>query len=305
MGAAPVDSGLDSGSPSTARHYGANASCPIMIAMPPDPREPPRRRKQLGQHFLTRPEVCRPLVEFLAPADRTVLEIGPGAGTLTRALLESGARVVAWELDLRWTFELRRALAGEACSLIAGDALELPWRRLPGAWLVSGNLPYNVATRIILDLVESTLEPAGAAVDSRRAGFLVQKEGAERLVAGPGSAAYGSLSVLVAAFAEVVRLGDVAPGAFSPPPKVDSSFVGLVSRSPVIGPAEYPRFKELVRAAFALRRKTLRNSLATVLGREAAAALVRAADLPPSARAEALGLDEFVGLSRLFTPPPG
>ena len=119
---------------------------------------------------------------------------------------------------------------------------------------------------------------------------------AERLVAEPGGKAYGSLSVLVAILARARRLATVAPGAFRPPPKVDSAFVGLTPRSEVLDAARYARVKMLVRSAFAQRRKTLRNSLGASLGVEPAEALLKAAGLDRSARAEALGPKEFSAL---------
>jgi len=113
----------------------------------------PRLKKSLGQHHLVRPELCRPLVEFLAPRGERVVEIGPGGGVLTRALLESGARVWAVELDLDWAWELRRALEAATLQPLVMDALDLPWERLRAPTLVAGNLPYNVATPIITSVL--------------------------------------------------------------------------------------------------------------------------------------------------------
>ena len=252
-----------------------------------------RLNKALGQHFLTRSEVCTPLIEFLRPEGCWVTEIGPGSGALTAALLDAGARVVAWELDPRWAFRVQSHFGRRGLSTVLGDGLELPWQSLPPGSVVAGNLPFNVATRIILEMLESTLAAPGRIV---RAGFLVQREVAERLVAEPGGKAYGSLSVLVAMLARARRLATVAPGAFRPPPKVDSAFVGLTPRSEVLDPASYARAKTLVRSAFAQRRKTLRNSLAASLGVERAEALLEAAGLDRLERAEALGPKEFSAL---------
>jgi 16S rRNA (adenine1518-N6/adenine1519-N6)-dimethyltransferase len=102
---------------------------------------PKRTTKALGQHFLKRSESCAPLIEFLAPTDRWALESGPGAGALTRALLDSGARVLAWEVDPIWGIEVQRLLASQRLSVVIGDALEFPWSRLPPGSLVAGNLP--------------------------------------------------------------------------------------------------------------------------------------------------------------------
>lgn len=262
----------------------------------------PPLQKKLGQHHVVSGTLCSPLVAFLRPAGETVVEIGPGGGVLTTELLAAGAtRVVGWEIDLPWAAELRRRLAGERLSLVVADALDLDWPSLArrgtafpvNTVLAAGNLPYNVATPILERLL-----PHHAAVP--RAAFLVQKEVGERLVARPGDADYGSLSVLVAAYAEARFLGRVPKGAFRPPPKVDGAFVGLALRPPPLPEAEMPAFLATVRAAFLKRRKTLRNSLAAAWGRDEAeralAAFLPAHALPPTARAERLGVDELVAL---------
>ncbi len=253
----------------------------------------PRLKKSLGQHHLRDGALCRPLVDYLRPAGCRVLEIGPGGGVLTAELLAAGARVIACELDLAWAFELRRRLArsGESGRLevLALDAQHLDWRRLPAPTLVAGNLPFHVATR----LIEAVL-PHAAAVP--RAAFMVQKEVAERLVARPGDRAYGALSVLVAARARARLLATVRPGSFRPPPKVAAAFVGLELKTPPLPPADMPAFAQLVRLAFAQRRKTLRNALAAGLGRVRAEALLRAAGLDPRRRAQELDLAAFVEL---------
>lgn len=262
----------------------------------------PPLQKKLGQHHLVSGTLCSPLVAFLRPAGETVVEIGPGGGVLTAELLAAGAaRVVGWEIDLPWAAELRRRLAGERLSLVVADALDLDWRSLAlrgtafpaNTVLAAGNLPYNVATPILERLL-----PHHAAVP--RAAFLVQKEVGERLVARPGDADYGSLSVLVAAYAEARLLGRVPKGAFRPPPKVDGAFVGLTLRPPPLPEAEMPDFLATVRASFLKRRKTLRNSLAAAWGRDEAeralATFLPAHGLPPTARAERLGVDELLAL---------
>lgn len=280
----------------------------------------PPLQKKLGQHHLVSGALCSPLVAFLRPAGATVVEIGPGGGVLTAELLAAGAaRVVGWEIDLAWAVELARRSAastaaggeklrdaggrsGDAAergrlALVVADALDLDWPSLArrGPVLAAGNLPYNVATPILERLL-----PHHAAVP--RAAFLVQKEVGERLVARPGDADYGSLSVLVAAHAEARLLGRVPKGAFRPPPKVDGAFVGLTLRPPPLPEAEMPAFLATVRAAFLKRRKTLRNSLAAAWGRDEAeralAAFLPAHDLPATARAERLGVEELVALHR-------
>lgn len=269
----------------------------------------PGLRRSLGQHHLTRGEVCRPLVEFLRPSGNRVVEIGPGGGVLTRALLAAGARVLAVELDLAWLFHLRRELTGDTSGphadrpalgarapadgvdLVAGDALEFPWGRLPPATQVAGNLPYNVGSAIVREVVR---HPGRVA----RAGFLLQSEVAERLTARPGEKAYGALSVLVQARARVRLLGRVRPGAFRPPPKVDSAFVGLEPRQPPLPECEWPEFERLVHTGFARRRKTLRNALAAAADRDVTERRLAAAGIPPSTRAEQLDLEAWLTLHR-------
>jgi 16S rRNA (adenine1518-N6/adenine1519-N6)-dimethyltransferase len=251
-------------------------------------RKPPLK-KALGQHHLVDGAICRPLVQFLAPEGRRVLEIGPGGGVLTAELLAAGARVLGWELDPAWAAVLRRRFPSSRLGLAVGDALQIAWDRLPVPTLVAGNLPYNVATAILEDLL-----PHHARVP--RAAFLVQKEVADRIVAPPGTDAYGSFSVIVAAWARPRLLGRVRPGSFRPPPKVDSAFVGLELVPPPLPDEEMPEFVAFVRRAFSQRRKTLRNALAAGWGWEWGEEVLAAAGIPERARAEELGLGELVGI---------
>jgi 16S rRNA (adenine1518-N6/adenine1519-N6)-dimethyltransferase len=249
----------------------------------------PRLRKSLGQHHLRRGETCRPLVEFLSPGDARVLEVGPGGGALTRELLGVGARVWAVELDLSWALLLRRRLARPGLQILVGDALELPFGSLPQPTLVAGNLPYNIATPLITRIL-----PCHERVP--RAAFLVQKEVASRLAAAPGSRAFGSLSVLVSCYARVRILGTVSPGAFRPPPKVDSAFVGLELHPPPLPQHEMKELTALVRSGFGQKRKTLRNALGASLGRQRAEELLLAAGIDPGARAETVPLEGWLTL---------
>ncbi len=249
----------------------------------------PTLKKSLGQHHLVEGALCRPLVEFLTPvAGMRVLEIGPGGGVLTAELLRAGAEVLAWEVDPDWAAVLRHRF-GSTLSLVVGDALEIPWERLPSPTLVAGNLPYNVATPLIERILTR-----GAAVP--RVAVLVQYEVAERLVAGPGDSAYGSMSVLVAAYAHTHWLGQVGKGSFRPPPKVDGGFVGFNLHPPPLPAPEMPAFIAFVRLAFGQRRKTLKNALAAGWGKERAAAVLDRAGSGPNTRAEALGLPELLAI---------
>jgi 16S rRNA (adenine1518-N6/adenine1519-N6)-dimethyltransferase len=262
----------------------------------------PPLRKALGQHHLRDGALCRPLVDFLCPAAEPVVEVGPGGGVLTRELLRAGGDpVFAWELDPAWAADLwLRARGWEAAGrlrLVVGDALEIPWHRFPSGTRVAGNLPYNIATRLIRRLL-----PAWRRIP--RAAFLVQREVAERLVSGPGDPAYGALSVEVAAYAEARLLARVRRGSFHPPPKVEGAFVGLALHPPPLSEDDMIAFLGFVRLAFGQRRKTLVNALATGRGREGketARQVVAAAGLETRVRAEALRLEELVALWKTAT----
>ena len=254
-------------------------------------RNNPSLKKRFGQHHLRSGELCRPLVDYLQPAGRPVVEIGAGGGVLTAALSAAGGRVVACEVDLDWVFELRRRFFGKGPRILALDALEVDWSRFQQPVVVAGNLPFNVGTRLIEKLL-----PHFATVT--RAAFMVQKEVAERMVAEPGDSAYGSFSLLVAAQARARYLGTVHPASFKPPPKVTAAYVGLELMAPPVPPEQMPQFVRLLRLAFAMRRKTLRNSLASGVGKAAAGEVLAAAGLDDRSRAQNLDLAAFVRLYR-------
>lgn len=264
---------------------------------------PPLRRR-FGQHHLRDGGTCRPLVGFLAlTPGAAVVEIGPGGGALTGLLLDQAANVLAVELDAAWAFELARRLAPPPSSagtsvgtrrptptIVVADALTLAWERLPAGARVAGNLPYNVGTAIVERLLRGA--PAGT-----RAAFLLQREVVDRMVAGPGDEAYGALSLLVATRARAVRLGVVRPGAFVPPPKVDSAFVGLELVPPPLPARDMPALERTIAVAFGQRRKSLRNALAAGYGRAVADAALARAGVAPGRRAEELDLERFLALS--------
>lgn len=259
----------------------------------------PVLQKRLGQHHLRSGTLVEPLLRWIGTSGgepSRVLEIGPGGGVLTFALLERGLPTTAWELDPHWAFELHRRVRSRgdlavSLGLVIGDALDLPWRRLQGVSAVLGNLPYNVATAILQHALAEARE-------GLRLGFLVQLEVAQRICAPPGSKAYGALSVLVRArCSEPTILGKVKPGSFHPPPKVDSAFVGLELDHGSWSVDEWSALASLVFEAFGKRRKTIRNALSSrrAVGLDSA---LEQADIDPRQRPEQLGIERWLALHR-------
>jgi len=249
--------------------------------------QPHRPRKRFGQHFLHDAQVIDRLVRAIAPQPQDrLLEIGPGEGVLTRPLLGSGARVTVVELDRDLAATLFNRLGQPSgLEIIQADILSMDLSAVAEQrpLRVVGNLPYNISTPILFHLFEHL-----AVV--RDMHFMLQKEVVDRMVAAPGSRDYGRLSVMASFFCEMDWLFDVPPSAFRPPPKVMSAIVRLRPKS--LGEAELavlPALQQVVRNAFGQRRKTLRNSLRTLLDESA----IEAAGIDPGLRAERLGLDEF------------
>jgi 16S rRNA (adenine1518-N6/adenine1519-N6)-dimethyltransferase len=254
-----------------------------------------RPSRALGQNFLADPNTARRIARLAGvEAGDRVLEIGPGLGSLTLALLEREAHVLALELDRKLQPALEEVVAGERdVRIVTGDALATDFGALlgDGPWRCVSNLPYNVATPVVVRLLEEASSIQSALV-------MVQREVADRLVAAPGSAAYGTVSVKVAYYAHAKIVGMVPRTVFVPAPKVDSALVELVRRD--APPVEVPssdRLFELVRAGFAHRRKMLRRTLPAVLG-ERTSSVLRDAAIDPRARPEALGLAEWAALAR-------
>ncbi len=251
--------------------------------------------KSRGQNFVVDPGVVRRITALagVRPGDR-VLEVGPGLGSLSLALLEAGASLVAVELDPVLAAALPATVAerlGASVDVVLADALtvtDLPGE--PPTKLVA-NLPYNVAVPIVLGLLER-LPSLGSAL------VMVQAEVGARLAAGPGTKVYGVPSVKAAWWCDVRVAGSVSRQVFWPAPHVDSCLVSLVRHEP-LGPEPLRRRAfRLVDAAFAQRRKTLRGALAAVYGSPAAAeAALRAAGLDPGARGETLTAAEFARLA--------
>ena len=249
-------------------------------------------RRAFGQNFVADPNTVRRIARLagVGPGDR-VIEVGAGLGALTLALAETGARVTAIEVDDGLVRALGEVLAGHPdVELLNADATTLDWARLapPGgrAVLVS-NLPYNVATPLVADLLDGAPGIARMLV-------MVQREVGERIVAGPGDGAYGAVSVKVAYWAVARLAGDVPRDVFLPVPRVDSVLVEIVRRDRPAVDADRARLMALVRAGFAHRRKMLRRALAGLVD----AAAFDAAGVAPTARAEELGLDDWARLER-------
>lgn len=260
----------------------------------------PRARKRLGQHFLADRSVLERIADALGitSAD-TVVEIGPGRGALTDLLCERAGRVVAIELDRDLVPYLRARYAGKRnVEIIERDVLEIPLGDVAGGpYLLAGNVPYYITTPILFH----ALEPPRPA----RAVYLVQREVAERVVAPPGSKTYGALSVNVQGFARADLVGRVPPGAFRPPPAVESAILRVIPRDdPVVPDESADRFRTLVQAAFSLRRKQLRRVVRTVasLDAEAAEAVLAAAAIDPEARPETLSPADFARLLHALRP---
>jgi 16S rRNA (adenine1518-N6/adenine1519-N6)-dimethyltransferase len=220
-----------------------------------------RAKKSLGQHFLTDPRILGRIADALGPlAGESVLEIGPGRGALTEALLARGASLTAIEKDRDLVPVLQSRFP--SLTVVEGDALEVDWHAVAPGALICGNIPYNVTS----PLIDRALQPPRA----RCVVFLVQKEVAERVVAPPGGEIYGALSVGVQAVARAERLFNVGAGAFSPPPRVASSVLRLVPLdAPHIADQDVPRFRRLVVGCFCYRRKQIGRGLRELLGWEA------------------------------------
>ena len=259
-------------------------------------------KRSLGQNFLADPNTARRVVALAdLPAAAPVLEIGPGLGSLTLALLDAGHDVVALELDDRLADALRAVLVDQGAAVDGrvrverGDAMTADLAalvaRAPSPRACVSNLPYNVAVPVVVRLLEE-------ADTVERILVMVQREVGERLAAGPGDPQYGAVSVKVAYFAEARMVGLVPPTVFFPKPKVDSALVRLHRRAepPVSVPSADALFA-LVRAGFAQRRKMLRRSLVPLLG-DSTPDVLAAAGVAPTARAEALGLDDWAAVAR-------
>jgi 16S rRNA (adenine1518-N6/adenine1519-N6)-dimethyltransferase len=251
-----------------------------------------RARKRFGQHFLHDRQVIDRILRAIDPQPgETLVEIGPGQGALTFPLLQACHSLIAIELDrdLVPLLQQRAKKLGELL-VINADILEFSLESLAaaGKFRLVGNLPYNISTPLMFHLLEAVERIADMH-------FMVQKEVAQRIVAAPGEAHYGRLSIMLQYRCDCEYLFEVAPGSFSPPPKVDSAVIRLV---PLTAPAHdigtYDTFYRIVQTAFGQRRKTISNSLKGVVSRD----MLIACDIDPGLRAENLTIGDFARLSR-------
>lgn len=252
-------------------------------------------RQRLGQHFLVKGSTLHRIACAACPEpEPLVIEIGPGRGALTECLAARAQRLIAIEIDSGLVEQLHEKFRGDPrVAILHADALEADLTQW-GPAVIAGNLPYYAATPIIEKTVSA---------EFLRAVFLVQKEVAARLTAGPGSRDYGYLSIRTQLFADVEALFDVPPSSFRPPPKVDSTVVRLRprNRAAELGITEPARFLAFTSQCFRQKRKTLRNNLAAVFGKEVLDCLPQAGK-----RAEELTLVQFADLYRfLYHREPG
>ncbi len=253
-------------------------------------------KKRFGQHFLVDGAAARRIASAVcSERDCRVLEIGAGTGALTQALVERCEDVTAINVDPDMVDILRSRPELRSASIAQADALTFDYAAFAGSqrWNMTGNLPYNIATPLIMRLIEVPHGPQQLIV-------MVQKEVAARFLARPSTRAYGSLTIAAHYAMRVEPLFALPPAAFYPRPKIHSSVMRLTRREdPAVQVADPVRFLQVVRAAFAYRRKTLANSLVLSLGvrREIVAAALRHIGLNTEIRGEQLAIDDFARLA--------
>ncbi len=275
-----------------------------------------KARKRFGQNFLHDPNVIERIISSIAAtAEQHLVEIGPGKGALTEHLISSAGKLDVIELDRdlipilqeqfsaceHFTIHNTDALKFDFSSLLAEGSLSQTAEGSSPAkhkLRLVGNLPYNISTPLIFHLLENI-----SIIEDMH--FMLQKEVVERLTASPGTKAYGRLSILVQYLCHAQQLFLVPPGAFNPAPKVDSAIVQLTPRADTMGlkklhNAEPADLSFIAKAAFAQRRKTLRNNLKKILSSEQ----ITQCDIDPGRRAETLTINEFVALTNLYVLTP-
>ncbi len=252
-----------------------------------------RHKKRFGQHFLHDEFVLQQITSAINPqANDTIIEIGPGAGALTKHLLPELKQLTVIELDRDLIPALKKLGESFNCELaiINQDVLEVDFTQLASdintSLRIIGNLPYNISTPVIFKCLEST-----DAIHEMI--FLLQKEVVERLTASPGSKSYGRLSVMAQYHCHTEYLLDVGPEAFTPPPRVDSALVKLKPHDKPLKLLEHKTLQTVVRNAFSQRRKTITNSLKTLIS----VSEIEALKINPKLRPEQLSVEQFVDLS--------
>ncbi|MFL5594746.1 MAG: 16S rRNA (adenine(1518)-N(6)/adenine(1519)-N(6))-dimethyltransferase RsmA [Gemmatimonadaceae bacterium] len=261
-------------------------------------RHPPVLKK-FGQHFLTDKTILTAIVDALAPtAADTVVEVGPGRGSLTDLLVERSGRVIGVEIDRALAAQLRTRYSDRAnVEIVEGDFLDIELGVVTGgSFLLIGNVPYNITTPIVF----KALEPPMAA----RSVFLVQREVAERMAAKAGDEDYGALTVNVAVVAAVEQVLAVPASAFRPPPKVESAVVRLTPlEQPLVPPHELNAMRRFVQAAFGQRRKQMQRVLRSVraISAERAAVVLEQVGIDASARPEVVSPESFAKLFRALS----
>ena len=248
----------------------------------------PIPKKRLGQHFLTDRHYIERIIKAIAPqADDLMVEIGPGPGAITEPLIAALGHLHVVEIDRTLAAALRKRFNDSQITVHDSDALEFDFSQIGARFRVAGNLPYNISTPLLFHLADY----AERIIDGT---FMLQKEVVDRMVAAPDTDAYGRLSVMLQYRFAMKRLFDVPPGAFYPPPKVDSAIVRMLPL-----PLDRPRansdkrLAEIVTAGFGQRRKTLSNTLKPFMP----AAAIEAQGIDPKRRAETLSLTEFMRLA--------
>lgn len=247
-----------------------------------------RPRKRFGQHFLHDPGVIQRILDCIgAGADETIIEIGPGPGVLTESLANNAAQFIAVEIDRDLGAALTERYSSRSnVRIVVADALKQDFSLLARRFRLVGNLPYNISTPLLFHMNQYRSHITDAH-------FMLQKEVVDRMAAPPGSKTYGRLSVMIQSRWQVESLFRISAGAFNPPPKVESAMVRLTPSVAGDRIADERVFHDLVKAAFAMRRKTLRNTLAGFLSESE----LSAAGVDPGARAETLSVQDFVELS--------
>ena len=264
------------------------------MAPAPRKRGHPPILKKYGQHFLSDERILTAIVDALAPTESdTVVEVGPGRGSLTDILAERSGRIIGIEIDRALAKQLGERYEDRPnVVIVQGDVLKTDLRAVAGPdFLLIGNVPYNITTPIVFKALEPPIP--------RRSVLLVQREVAERMAANEDTEAYGALSVNVGAVAHVEHVLNVPAGAFQPPPKVESAVVRLTPRAtPLVSRESQPAFRVFVQAVFGLRRKQMQKVLRTVRGinPDEASALLELVGINPAARPEVLSPETFAKL---------